>query len=420
MSTVWGIKQMRLSLPIAVLIIIFLCGPNSSDVAAAPGKERLIVLADMGHDPDEEQQIVHLLVCSNEVDLEGLIAATGRFFRANPVDSTKWLMPHLFHHLIDGYAEVYPNLQLHASNWPTPEYLRSIVANGQTGNGMLDVGKGRWSSGSRLIANAIRRQDDRPLHIVINTGANTLAQALFELRESTAPEELEELISRVRVLDNGGQDESGAWICHEFPTLHYVRSVRQNRGYGGPTNSNLGPHCWKPYPYSPMGQDAWASEHIRNDHGALGAMYPSRTVSGVTHFIEGGGTIPWLGLVSRGLTDPSQPSWGGWSGRYSVQRQPNVFSAYPMVRADEQRFVPFDCFTDENGIVDRWTDKTDGKVHESVYACVWRWRAAMWSDFQARMDWCVQPTERANHHPHAVLNGDVTASVLRLVLMAWT
>lgn len=105
---------------------------------------RLIVLADMGHDPDEEQQIAHLLMCSNEVELAGLILATGRFFRKNPSDSTKWLQPHLFHRLIDGYAVVYPNLKLHAEGYQEPEYLRSIVANGQTANGMMDVGAGRW------------------------------------------------------------------------------------------------------------------------------------------------------------------------------------------------------------------------------------------------------------------------------------
>ncbi len=42
------------------------------------------------------------------------------------------------------------------------------------------------------------------------------------------------------------------------------------------------------------------------------------------HFIEGGGTIPWLRLVSQGLTDPSEPSWGGWSGRYTSKKVLNV------------------------------------------------------------------------------------------------
>ena len=32
-------------------------------------KSRLIVMADMGNEPDEEQQIMHLLICSNEIEI---------------------------------------------------------------------------------------------------------------------------------------------------------------------------------------------------------------------------------------------------------------------------------------------------------------------------------------------------------------
>ena len=42
-------------------------------------KSRLIILADMGNEPDEEQQMMHMLMCSNEFDLEGLIAVTGKY-----------------------------------------------------------------------------------------------------------------------------------------------------------------------------------------------------------------------------------------------------------------------------------------------------------------------------------------------------
>ena len=39
---------------------------------------RLIILADMGNEPDEEQQMTHMLVNCNEFDLKGLIAVTVR------------------------------------------------------------------------------------------------------------------------------------------------------------------------------------------------------------------------------------------------------------------------------------------------------------------------------------------------------
>ncbi len=409
MKTAPHFRQKNLfALLVSLALTVFASG------APGPGtRPRLIVLTDIGHDPDDEQQVTHLLVCSNEVELEGLIPVTGRFFRKNPTDSTKWLMPHLLHGIIDGYAQVYPNLQLHATGWPTPEHLHEIVANGNTGNGMMDVGEGRWSRGSRLITAAVLKPDPRPIHIILNAGANTLAQSLFEYRAAHPPAELAAFVAKLRVFDNEAQDEAGAWILHEFPTIHWILSGAQTKCYGGPAGNNLGPWVWKPYPYTSAGQDAWAQEHIRIGHGALGAIYVSRGLGKALGFIEGGGTVPWLNLVSPGLTDPSEPSWGGWSGRYSADKQSNVLSPFAIVQVDEKKYFPYQAYTDE-GITERWTDPADGKIHEGKFTPVWRWRAATWNDFQARMDWCVQPYAKANHHPRATLNGDTTTAILRL------
>ncbi|MFY0652805.1 MAG: DUF1593 domain-containing protein [Cyclobacteriaceae bacterium] len=398
--------KMRKTFMFTLLIAVF----TASFLNAQNTKARLIVLADMGHDPDEEQQITHLLMCSNEFNLEGLVAVTGRFFRKIPPDTVKRLMPHLFHRLIDGYEKVYPNLQLHASGYKSPDYLRSIVARGQEGNGMKDVGKGRASAGSKLITKAALKDDPRPLYLVVNSGANTLAQALYDFRESHTASELKVFLSKLRVFDNGGQDESGAWICHEFPDLFYIRSNVQTRAYGGPKNNNLGPYYWHPYDYSPEGQHKWAKEHIQTNHGALGELYPDRYV-GMFHYVEGGGTVPWLGFVTSGLSDLSKPHWGGWSGRYSEKKIPNAASAYSIVQPDELKYEPFSAFTDAEGIVDNWTDPTDGKVYENEFAPVWRWRWAMWNDLIARMDWCVEKYVDANHHPIAAINGDIDRKV---------
>ncbi|MGJ8691654.1 MAG: nucleoside hydrolase-like domain-containing protein [Thalassotalea sp.] len=376
-------------------------------------KPRLIIMADMGHDPDEEQQITHLLISSNMFQLEGLIAVTGRFFRANPTESVKVLMPQLFHRLIDGYEKIYPNLKRHAQGWHKPNYLRSIVANGQTGNGVADIGAGKASPGSKLIIAALTKSDPRPLHIVINAGANTLAQALFDFRATHSPAVVDAAIAKLRVFENSGQDDAGAWICHEFPNIHWIRGVEQTQGFGGPSNTNLGPHNWQPYPYTPEGQHQWAQENITSNHGALGALSPIRKVGKITHYIEGGGTIPWLGLVAPGLSDLSQPSWGGWSGRYTSEKVANVAAKYPIIHPDERKFRPYAAYTDNHQLLDRWVSPTDGKVYHDIYTGIFRWRTAMWNDYKARMDWSVQPYDNANHHPIAVLNGDASDNILK-------
>jgi hypothetical protein len=144
-------------------------------------------------------------------------------------------------------------------------------------------------------------------------------------------------------------------------------------------------------------------------------MYPHRAIWGnEVHFIEGGGTIPWMRLVSRGLTDPNEPSWGGWSGRYTAEKVLNVPSPYTDIAIEEENSRPFYTYTDYTGVEDHWVDPRDGKVYEDVYAPIWPWRIAMWNDFKARMDWCVEPYENANHHPVAVLNGDKGNGIIRL------
>ena len=65
-------------------------------------------MADMGNEPDEMQQIMHLLMYNNEFDLEGLIAVTGKWLRPDFEGEPyrKVLHPELFDSLITGYARV--------------------------------------------------------------------------------------------------------------------------------------------------------------------------------------------------------------------------------------------------------------------------------------------------------------------------
>lgn len=401
-----------------VLFLVTLFGQTRMGCSRALGdsakaKPRLIILADMGWDPDEEQQMVHMLMCSNAFELEGLITVTGRFLRKKPPQEVKTLMPQLFHNLIDGYKDVYPNLLKHADGWHTPDYLHSIVARGQAGNGMGDVGKGKSSAGSKLITASVLKDDPRPVHIVVNAGSNTIAQALYDYRSSHTEAEMKAFVAKLQVFENSAQDEAGAWILHEFPNIHWIRSIYQTQAYGGP-NKPAGPYTWPPFPNTTAGQDAWIAKNVRHNHGALGALFPKRQFGERFAYMEGGGTVPFMGLVAQGLGDWSEPSWGGWSGRYTREKVKNAPSKYAIIRPDEVKYQPWYVHTDHSGVQDSWKDPTDGKMYESVYAGVWRWRAAMWNDLKARADWCVKSYAEANHHPRAVVNGDTTDAILKV------
>ncbi len=397
-----------------VLAILFAAvSMHAARLEAKPSQRpRLIILADMGNEPDEEQQMAHMLVNCNEFDLEGLIAVTGKFLNEHADKPFKRVVhPELFHRLIDGYAEVEANLRLHADGWPTAAHLHSIVRPGQAKYGLADVGKGKSSAGSLLIVQALLKDDPQPLNVVVNAGSNTLAQALTDVRAAHSGEALEAIIRKLRVFENGAQDNCGAWICREFPSIHWIRSNHQTYGYMGQSRNSeraAGPYCWKPYPRTHQGQHRWAEAHIMRGHGPLGERYPYRF--GGNGFLEGGGTIPWMGLVNKGLYDVEHPHWGGWSGRFTKTKRRNVWSRHASVRRDEEAYGNFSIYTED---ADTWTDPDDGTVYEGIFAPVWRWRKAMLHNCQARFDWCVKPYTEANHHPVAAVNGDVTDAVVR-------
>ena len=396
---------------IVVAIVFFASLATLQDAVA---KSRLIVMADMGNEPDEEQQMTHLLMYANMFDLEGLIACSGKYLHADRKDGRTEVHPELFHKLVDGYAKVLGSLKRHATGWPEPTYLRSIIKSGTAAYGIGTVEPGRSNEASKLIEASILKDDPRKLYIVGNAGTNTLAQALVDLNLTRSDAEMQRLCERIIVFENGAQDNSGAWIAEHYPHIAWHRSNHQTYGYGGPgrADSIQGPYTWEPYERTPDGQNKWAEQHIMTNHGALGECFPPRLMRRL-HFLEGGGTIPWMGLVNRGLADPEHLEWGGWSGRFSRKRHRNIYSRHQDIRRDEENSGDFEMF-EADSEVETWTDPEHGEEFTGRYVPVWRFRRAMFNDFRGRMDWCVQEFDEANHNPVAAINGDATDTIVHL------
>ena len=112
--------------------------------------------------------------------------------------------------IVDAYAEVYSNLKVHAAGFPSPEYLKSISVIGQKGYGMSDVGKDKDSPGSDLIIASADKDDPRPVWVTGWGGMNTIAQAIWKIRETRSEEELQKFLSKLRLIDILGQDDAGA------------------------------------------------------------------------------------------------------------------------------------------------------------------------------------------------------------------
>src|SRR3954463_13267148 len=205
---------------IAILVAVAIAAAQRPQEPAQPvdtfsGHPRVVILSDIGNEPDDQMSFVRLLLYSNELDLEAMVATTSTWQKTAT-------HPETMHALIGAYGQVRSNLLLHAKGWPAAEELDARVFLGQPAYGMAAVGEGKASAGSRALAQAIEHDDARPLWICVWGGANTLAQALLDLRAAHKPEEMNSLIARLRVSSISDQDDAGPWIRREFPSLFYI------------------------------------------------------------------------------------------------------------------------------------------------------------------------------------------------------
>jgi hypothetical protein len=380
-------------------------------------RSRIVVLTDMGNEADDSQTMVRLLVHSNRFDVEGLIAVSSchQYAGKNDTDPIRNdVQPTMIVERIQAYGRVRGNLMLHAGGWPTVEHLLSRAGSGPREYGMRGVGDGRSTDGSELIVRALAKDDPRPLYVCINAGANCLAQALWDLHARLALAAFDAALAKLRVYDDAGQDDAGAWIARSFPQLRYLRSQHQVFNL----MNNNGPVTWAPTAaYPGKGQHDWAREHVMTDHGPLGALYPRREKwrqPEIDHTLEGGGTSTWIGHANRGLYVPEEPTWGGWGGRFANEKRFNIRAdqlKWANLVETEEKFMPFSMVPEA---ADNWTDPETGIHYQGIGVPIFRWRRAYQNEFQARMDWCVLPYEKANHHPVAALNGDSSERIARV------
>jgi hypothetical protein len=350
-------------------------------------RSRIVVMTDIANEPDDQMSMVRFLVYANHYDIEGLIASTSTWMRNK-------VRPDVIHTLIDAYAQVAATLSKHEPGFPGEDALRKLVVSGQPGFGMAAVGADKRSAGADLIIRAAEKPDPRPLWVLAWGGANTLAQALLQARSTRTPQQLDALISKLRVYGISDQDDAGPWIRKEFPTLHYIVLPSTTDGdqyYLATWTGISGDRFYKNAPGADFTTwaDAWVTEHIRST-GPLGKLYPFPCC------IHEGDTPAFLGLINNGLASFMSPTYGGWGGRY-VWRQ-YYGETHPLWTQGGDSFPGRDNSKDT-------VIGTDGKTYTSDQATIWRWRTAFQHDFAARMDWTVKDVRDANHNPVVVVNG---------------
>lgn len=305
--------------------------------------------ADQKSDLDDVQTMVRFLSYADDFHVDGLIASSGTF--ANYADKQNIL------DVINGYAQVYPNLKLHDPNYPTPDALRAVTKQGRDGtwgqSATNILGAGKDTEASDHIISVIDKATT-PVWFVSGGGPRELGQALWKVQNTRSAADLATFVSKIRAYFIADQDGSAAWMRNTFPGLFVI----SNGCFTGMANTG---------PYN----GTWLKTYITTGHGALGADYPLSHWTYDNPGVYEGDTPDFLYLLSgtQGLSDPGNPALGGWGGRFQ-QDAPN-----------------------------RWSCSSEGASSIS------RWEAARNWDFAARMDWAVKPYSQANHNPVARLNG---------------
>src|SRR6516164_9059368 len=147
----------------------------SPTAAQSPTKPRLLVLTDIGGDPDDQQSMIRLMTYANEFEIEGLVASATRA----PGEPNEAIHPDLIRTIVEAYGKVRPNLLLHRPDYPPARLLLDRIKSGNPRRGVKNIGPGHDTEGSRWIVKIVDRDDPRPLNVTIWGGSTDLAQALW-------------------------------------------------------------------------------------------------------------------------------------------------------------------------------------------------------------------------------------------------
>ncbi|EAZ79735.1 DUF1593 domain-containing protein [Algoriphagus machipongonensis] len=338
-----------------------------------PPKPRIVVLTDVSTwETDDSESLVRLMAHADLFEIEALIFTTGW-----SLDKTRADFMDLIHVAIDAYEKDLPNLMKRSNQqgflsdeshqkigyWPSPDYLRSVTMFGSENRGLKFIGEGNESAGSDFIIHLADENDDRPLWITVWGGGNTLAQAIWDVKQTRSEAELKAFLHKTPTYAITDQDRdqktpydisSHFWMRKEFSdALLFIWDESDWRFQNGKGRKN-----WEAY-----------AEHIQS-HGALGAVYPK-----YKYGVEGD-TPAFLYLLPNGLSNPMQPSQVSWGGYSTFQlSEDGETMAYTNFKAPE-----YDI---------------SNKYLEHFYP-------ATFNNFAARMDWAKDGT--GNRNPNVVIN----------------
>ena len=353
-------------------------------------KPRLVVCTDIAPadvEPDDMESMVRLMSYADCFEVEALITSVGWNCDPYPKEWADYLF-----RVIEAYRQDVPNLmkrsdqqgflpieqengQQQIGYWPSADYLKSRAVMGSERGGIKVIGEGNDSPGSELIIRLADEDDPRPIYVAAWGGANTLAQAIWRVKQTRSAEELKQFVRKFRIYTITDQDmqynmrmdraySSHMWLRREFKNdLQFIwdEGTWQEQ-------CELGKRHWQQH-----------KENIQGK-GALGNEYPTYKWG-----VEGD-TPSFLYVMPNGLNDPEDPHQAGWAGYH-------------------ERGMCADSLTTA------WTSWQEPLRSISV-GYKQRFYPDELNDFMARMQWADEG--RGNHNPQVIINRQKGLQPVRL------
>ena len=365
-----------------ILVLMAVIGVNALQAAENDLKPRLVVCTDIAPadvEPDDMESMVRLMAYADMFEIEALITSVGWNCDPYPAEWAEYLQ-----RVIEAYRKDVPKLmrrsgqqefmsledenkQQYIGYWPSADYVKSRAVMGSIHGGIKAIGADNDSPGSELLIRLADEDDTRPIYVAAWGGANTLAQAIWRVKQTRSAEELKKFVRKFRIYTITDQD------------MQY--SMRMNRSYSS--------HMWLRKEFADELQFVWDEgtwqeqcelgkrhwqQHKDNiqGRGALGGEYPTYKWG-----VEGD-TPSFLYVMPNGLNNPEDPHQCGWAGYH-------------------ERGMCADSLTTA------WTSWQE-PVRSISVGYKQRFYPDELNDFMARMQWAAEG--KGNLNPYVVIPND--------------
>ena len=192
-------------------LLLLLALPMMGWAAEQTLKPRLVVCTDIAPadvEPDDMESMVRLMAYADLFEVEALITSVGWNCDPYPKEWAEYLQ-----RVIEAYRKDVPKLMKRSGQtmflpvseeeksqfigyWPSADYIKSRAVMGSERGGIKVIGEGNDSPGSELLIRLADEDDPRPIYVAAWGGANTLAQAIWRVKQTRSAEELKRFVRK--------------------------------------------------------------------------------------------------------------------------------------------------------------------------------------------------------------------------------